>query len=88
MKIRELTKLITRIAFFLAILAVLSCFFTAYLFYGMLCSILGTLLSIIVIFIRTHYDVSTKWNHASYMALFFCSAPVIYVLVLIFLHKT
>jgi len=87
MGIREYTKLFTRIAFFLGILAVLSCFFTALLLYGMLCSILGTVIAIIVISIRTHYVVPTKWNHPSIISLVLCSAPVLYVLILIFFNK-
>ncbi len=87
MGIRGLTKLFTWVAFSLSVLAVLSCFFVNLIMYGMLCSIIGTILSVIVIFARTHYAVLTRWNHPSYLSLVFCSAPVIYVLVLINLHK-
>jgi hypothetical protein len=87
MGIRETTKLMTRIAFLLGLLAVISCFFPSLLFYGMWCSILGTVISIIVISIRTHYSVPTKWNHQSIISLVLCSSPVLYVLLLIYLHK-
>ncbi len=87
MGIREYTKLFTRIAFLLGILAVISCFMASMLFYGMICSVLGTVISIIVISIRTHFSVPTTWKHQSVIALFLCSAPVLYVLTLIFFHK-
>ncbi|HXB39777.1 MAG TPA: hypothetical protein VNZ49_04495 [Bacteroidia bacterium] len=87
MNIRIIAKIASRIALVLGILAVASCFFSNMLFYGMLCSILGTLISISVIFIRTHYAVPTKWNHISYISVVLCSAPVIYVMILLFVLK-
>ena len=87
MEIRTITKIITRIAFLLGILSVLSCFFVSLIFYGMACSVIGTILSIIVLFIRTHYAVPTKWSHPSVLSLVFCSVPVLYVLLLIFFHQ-
>lgn len=87
MGIREYTKLFTRIAFVLGLFAVLSCFFTSLLLYGMMCSILGSVIAIIIISIRTHYSVPTKWRHPSIISLVLCSAPVLYVLILIYLNK-
>jgi hypothetical protein len=87
MGIRELTKLFTRVAFFLGILAVVSCFFVSFIFYGMICSVLGTIIAVIIISIRTHYSVPTTWKHPSVLSLVLCSVPVLYVLTLIFLHK-
>ena len=71
MGIRELTKLFTNIALVLGILAVVTCFMPNLLFYGMICSLLGTVISIIVISIRTHYNVPTTWRHKSIIALVF-----------------
>jgi cell division protein FtsX len=87
MGIRDITKLMTRIAFLLGILAVLSCISVPFIFYGMLCSILGTVIAIIVISIRTHYSVPTTWKHPSIISLLLCSAPVLYFMILIFFHK-
>ena len=87
MGIREYTKLFTKIAFVLGMMAVVSCFLVNFLFYGMICSVIGTIISIIVISIRTHFSVPTTWKHPSVIALVLCSVPVIYVLILIFLHK-
>ena len=87
MNVRLYAKIASRISFALGILAVITCFFPALLLFGMLSSIVGTLLSIGVIFIRTHYMVPTKWNHISYVSLVLCSAPVIYVMILLFVLK-
>ncbi|MGZ3861880.1 MAG: hypothetical protein ACXVPN_07490 [Bacteroidia bacterium] len=87
MGIREITKLFTNIAFVLGILAVATCFLPNLLFYGMIASLAGTIISIIVISVRTHYNVPTTWKHRSIIALVLCSAPVLYLLALIFLHK-
>ena len=87
MGLRAVTKLLTRVAFLLGLLAALSCVFVSFIFYGMLCSIVGTVLGIVVISIRTHYAVPTTWKHPSIISLVLCSAPVIYFLVLIYFHK-
>jgi hypothetical protein len=87
MGIRTITKILTWTAFSFGVMSVLSCFFPSILFYGMLCTVLGTVLSIIVIFIRTHYAVPIKWNHPSVIALMLCSVPVIYVMLLIVLGR-
>jgi hypothetical protein len=86
MGLRALTKLFTQIALVLGALSVISCFFVSYIFYGMACSIIGTIISIMVISIRKHYSVPTKWNHRSIIALLLCSAPVLYFLALIYLN--
>ncbi len=87
MNVRVYAKIFSRVAVVLGILAVATCFFPPFLLYGMSCSILGTLISISVIFIRTHYSVPTKWNHISYISLVLCSVPVIYVMMLLFVLK-
>jgi hypothetical protein len=86
MEIRDYTRWATRIALVLGMLAFFSCFNIPFLFYGMVCSVLGTILSIIVIFIRTRFAVPTNWTHPSIIALVLCSTPVLYVLLLIFIR--
>jgi len=85
MNVRFYTKLASRIGLVLGMLAAISCFFPPFLFYGMIGSIVGTLLSVSVIFVRTRYEVPTRWNHISYISIFLCSFPVIYVLVILFI---
>lgn len=80
-------KLFAKIGFVLGILAALSCFSPAFLFYGMLCSIMGTLISVSVIFIRTRYGASVKWYHISIISIILCSLPVLYVILILFVLK-
>lgn len=88
MNVRLYSKLMARFAFLLGLFAVAACFSPPYLFYGMMCSIMATLLSVAVIFIRTRYGVPTKWNHISYITIVLASAPVVYVMVLLFILKS
>jgi len=87
MDIRLATKILSRGGFLLGVLSVISCFFPQWLFYGMMCSILGTISSVMVIFVRTKYAAPTKWNHISVISIVLCSAPVIYIGVLLFILK-
>jgi hypothetical protein len=88
MNVRLYAKLMSRFAFALSLIAVATCFKPApYLFYGMMCSIIGTLLAVTVIFIRARYGVPTKWNHISYITVVLASVPVVYVMVLLFIVK-
>ncbi len=84
---RLYTKWFARLGFLLGAAALATCFFPKYLFYGMLCSVLGTLLSVGVIFTRSKYAIPTKWNHISFLSIALASAPVIYVLVILFVIK-
>lgn len=84
---RVYTKWFARLGLLLGATALLTCFYPKYLFYGMLCSVLGTLLSVGVIFTRSKYAIPTKWNHISFFSIVLCSAPVIYVLVILFVLK-
>jgi hypothetical protein len=87
MNVRLYAKLMSRFALVLSLLAIATCFKPAYLFYGMMCSILATMLSVAVIFIRTRYDVPTKLTHISYITIVLASLPVIYIMVLLFIFK-
>jgi len=87
MNVRLYTKLFSYLAFGLGVFAVSTCFFPRMLFFGMLSSIAGTLISVVIIFTRTKYAISTKWNHLSIISIVLCSVPVIYVLVLLFVLK-
>lgn len=87
MEIRAITKVLTRIAFMLGILSVLSCIFVSLIFYGMICSLIGMVIGVVVISIRSHYHVPTTWKHPSVISLLLCSAPVVYFMALIYFNK-
>jgi hypothetical protein len=87
MNVRLYVKLFARLGFALGLLAALSCLSPAYLFYGMLCSILGTLISVAVLFVRTKHGARIKWHDVSILAILFASAPVIYVILLLFILR-
>lgn len=71
----------------LGVLAALSCLSPAYLFYGMLCSVIGTIISVAVIFVRTRHGAPVKWHDISILAIVLCSLPVLYVIFLLFVLK-
>lgn len=80
-------KILTNISVILGVLAALSCFSINLLFYGLLCTIAGTISSIFVIFLRTKWLMDTKWTHPAMLALFLNSIPVIYLIIIIFIFK-
>ncbi len=84
---RFYVKLFSRLGFVLAILAVASCFYPQMLFFGMMSSVIGTLMSVLVIFTRTKYGVPTKWTNISVISIALCSVPVLYVLTILILKK-
>ena len=84
---RKLNKALSYIALACGILAALSCVSMSLILYGMFCSIVGMLFSIIVIFQRTKYFDGTKWNHPSIIAMFLSSVPILYLITIIFIFK-
>jgi len=87
MNVRLYTKLFSYLALGLGVFAASTCFFPRLLFFGMLSSIVGTLISVLIIFTRTKYAIPTKWSHLTIISIVLCSVPVLYVLVLLFVLK-
>lgn len=87
MNVRFYGKLVARFGFLLGMLAAASCFFPAYLFWGMLCSILGTILSVGVIFVRIRYGSTVRWRDLPIISIVLCSFPVLYVILILFVLK-
>lgn len=87
MNTRSYGKLFAYLGFALGVLATLSCFSPTYLFYGMLCSIIGTIISVAVIFVRTRHGAAVKWHNIPIIAIVLCSVPVLYVIALLFILK-
>ncbi|MBS1646513.1 MAG: hypothetical protein JST67_04165 [Bacteroidetes bacterium] len=80
-------KTLTFLALLFGFLALLSCFYAPLLFWGLLCSVAGTVCAIFVIFRRTRYMLETKWNHPVVLALVLSSAPVLYLICIIFIFS-
>ena len=83
----SLGKTLTYLAVIFGGLAALSCLSVSLLIWGMLCSILGIICSVFVIFRRTRFMMETKWNHPAIIALFLSSLPIIYIITIIFIFK-
>jgi hypothetical protein len=83
----SLGKFFTGLAVFFGVLAALSCISISLLKWGMFCSIGGIVCSVFVIFRRTQFQLTTKWNHPIVLALFLSSFPVLYLITIIFIFK-
>ena len=84
---RRSIKITSYLALFFGLLAAASCLSMGLLFYGMMCSIIGIIFSIVSIFFRTKYFEETKWTHPAYIALVLSTVPVIYIATIIFIFK-
>ncbi len=68
-------------------LATLSCMMPSTLFMGMLCAIIGFIFSIFSIFIYTKNELGKKSFTRAHLGMILSSIPVLYVLLIIFLHQ-
>ena len=87
MNVRKILRLFTYLSLLMGILASLSCFSFAYIFYGLAACLTGTIIAICVLFARVKLMLPIPWNHLLIVALVLNSVPVFYLMFLIFTSK-
>ncbi len=71
----------------LGLMASLTCIVPSTMFYGLIASFMGFILSIISIFVNTRFEYSKKKWIPAYFGMLLSSVPVLYLLIIIFLTK-
>jgi len=69
-------------------LAALSVISVQFLFFGLLCAMLGFAASIFNIFIQTKYQMEKRLLTKAHLGLVLSSVPVIYILIIVFIFKS